>query len=239
VADTYTVNQIAQRTDGFSGYITSDCGAISTTYRNPPAGHAWAPPGWTTDGADSNATWTNTAPREDLRTGRRRGVRAARRDRAELRGTENTSPTSRPHQRRDPQRGVLDTALVPVFTVRMQTVSSTREQRAVHDHHQGADPELRAPDAGHHVADNSLVLLKEREPRLDRRPAAAGQRGAAEQRRRPRRHGEHRDPRRLFGVPSLQVNAVQGLTTRSSREPEREHPLRRGRHSSTSTSPRC
>ena len=61
VADTYTVNQLAQRTYGFDGYITSDCGAIGTTYQNPPGGHDWAPPGWTTDNQGSNSTWTNTA----------------------------------------------------------------------------------------------------------------------------------------------------------------------------------
>src|SRR6201999_98027 len=32
VADTYTTNQVAQRTYGFNGYITSDCGAVGTTY---------------------------------------------------------------------------------------------------------------------------------------------------------------------------------------------------------------
>jgi len=48
-ANTYTTNQIAQRTYGFGGYITSDCGAVGTTYQSFPTGHDWAPPGWSTD----------------------------------------------------------------------------------------------------------------------------------------------------------------------------------------------
>jgi beta-glucosidase len=40
VADTYTVSELAQRTYGFGGYSTSDCGAIATTYQNPPFVHS-------------------------------------------------------------------------------------------------------------------------------------------------------------------------------------------------------
>src|SRR6185437_15574267 len=63
VADTYTANQLAQRTYGFNGYVTSDCGAVGTTYRNFPAGHAWAPPGWTTNAGDTAAIWTTPPAR--------------------------------------------------------------------------------------------------------------------------------------------------------------------------------
>ena len=58
MADTYTDNQVAQRTYGFHGYSTSDC-ALGNIYRSFPNGHAWAPPGWTTDNQDTDATWTN------------------------------------------------------------------------------------------------------------------------------------------------------------------------------------
>ncbi|HSZ39089.1 MAG TPA: glycoside hydrolase family 3 C-terminal domain-containing protein [Trebonia sp.] len=54
-ADTYTVNELLQRTYGFRGYTTSDCGAIGDIYAS--GSHEWAPPGWSTDGT----TWTNTA----------------------------------------------------------------------------------------------------------------------------------------------------------------------------------
>src|SRR5437588_7378336 len=60
MVDTYTDNQVAQRTYGFNGYSTTDCG-LGVVYRNPPNGHDWAPPGWTTDSQDSTATWTNTS----------------------------------------------------------------------------------------------------------------------------------------------------------------------------------
>lgn len=59
-SDTYTTNELAQRTYGFDGYITSDCGAVGTNWRLFPGGHDWAPPGWTTDHKD-NPTWTETA----------------------------------------------------------------------------------------------------------------------------------------------------------------------------------
>src|SRR5581483_1141527 len=58
-ADTYTANELAQRTYGQNGYTTSDCGAVGTTYQNPPSGHDWAPPGWATNGGGSSAVWTN------------------------------------------------------------------------------------------------------------------------------------------------------------------------------------
>ncbi|MGH3164935.1 MAG: glycoside hydrolase family 3 C-terminal domain-containing protein [Trebonia sp.] len=41
-ADTYTVNELLQRTYGFSGYTTSDCGAIGDIYA--AGSHEWAPP---------------------------------------------------------------------------------------------------------------------------------------------------------------------------------------------------
>jgi len=65
-ANTYTTNELAQRTWGFGGYITSDCGAVGDVWS--PNSHNWAPPGWTTSSG----------------TGRRSGVRAARRHRHQL-----------------------------------------------------------------------------------------------------------------------------------------------------------
>src|SRR6266567_6037065 len=53
-ADTYTANELAQRTYGFNGYTTSDCGAVGDVYSS--GSHNWAPPGWTSNGT----TWTNT-----------------------------------------------------------------------------------------------------------------------------------------------------------------------------------
>ena len=75
VANNLTLNVLLRRTFGFTGYVTSDCGAVGTTYRRPdgagvalgndPAtaalatsGHDWAPPGWSTNHGDQTALWS-------------------------------------------------------------------------------------------------------------------------------------------------------------------------------------
>ncbi|MFL5782249.1 MAG: glycoside hydrolase family 3 C-terminal domain-containing protein [Thermoleophilaceae bacterium] len=78
VANSLLLNVLARRTWGHAGYVTSDCGAVATTYRRPDQpigvpgtalyflGHDWAPPGWTTNhGGDEAALWTR---KSDLRT---------------------------------------------------------------------------------------------------------------------------------------------------------------------------
>jgi beta-glucosidase len=57
-ANTYTANELAQRTYGFGGYVTSDCGAVGDVYNS--GAHNWAPPGWTTSSSGGTTTWTNT-----------------------------------------------------------------------------------------------------------------------------------------------------------------------------------
>lgn len=72
VADSFLLNDLARRSWGFDGYVTSDCGAVATTYRLPGeifgfggpvelSGHDWAPFGWTTDHGGASSTWTRTA----------------------------------------------------------------------------------------------------------------------------------------------------------------------------------
>jgi beta-glucosidase len=77
VSNDFTLNVLLRRTFGFTGYVTSDCGAVGTQYRNdnPTAknpsdpnsaalltsGHDWAPPGWSTNHADQLAIWTKDA----------------------------------------------------------------------------------------------------------------------------------------------------------------------------------
>src|SRR5450756_1901695 len=61
-ANTYTANELAQRTYGFNGYITSDCGAVYDVYTSTR--HNWAPPGWTTSTSGGSTVWTNTATGE-------------------------------------------------------------------------------------------------------------------------------------------------------------------------------
>ena len=162
VADTYTVNQLAQRTYGFGGYITSDCGAVGTTWQLPPGGHDWAPPGWTTD-HKSNPTWTNTATGATL-SGQAGGQAYALRagTDANCTGAEATAQNIRDAIATGAMsEGVLDTALVRLFTVRMRTgefdppdqVEYTKISKDVIQ-----SPEHQA--LAEKVADNSLVLLK-------------------------------------------------------------------------------
>jgi beta-glucosidase len=74
VSNNLTLNVLLRRTFGFTGYTTSDCGAVGTQYRtddpdNPAArnpasaalatsGHDWAPPGWSTNHGGQAALWT-------------------------------------------------------------------------------------------------------------------------------------------------------------------------------------
>ncbi|MFC0435160.1 glycoside hydrolase family 3 C-terminal domain-containing protein [Kutzneria buriramensis] len=163
VADTYTTNALAQRTYGFGGYITSDCGAVGTTYKQPNDGHNWAPPGWTTDGKGSGATWTNTASGQKV-SGPAGGEAYALRAGTALNcpGEENTLPNIQ--EAIDAgvlSEGALDAALVPVFTVRMQTgefdpVGSVPYTKITKDTIQSPAHQALAQQ----VADNSLVLLK-------------------------------------------------------------------------------
>jgi beta-glucosidase len=163
VADTYTVSALAQRTYGFGGYITSDCGAIATTYLSPPFGHDWAPPGWITDSGGPAAIWTNTA------TGRQVSGRVGGQAYALRAGTGLNCSGPEPTMANIQQaidagilaEGVIDTALVHVFTVRMATgefdppssVPWTRITKSVIQ-----SPEHQA--LAERVAASSLVLLQ-------------------------------------------------------------------------------
>jgi beta-glucosidase len=163
VADTYTVNELARRTYGFSGYITSDCGAVGTTYKNPPAGHDWAPPGWTTNSGGDNAVWTSTATGSQI-SGAAGGQAFALRAGTAVNcpGTEQTVPNIQ--QAIDAgilSEGVIDTALTHVFAVRMATgefdppskVAWTRITKSAIQ-----SPEHQA--LAERVAASALVLLK-------------------------------------------------------------------------------
>jgi beta-glucosidase len=118
-ADTYTANELLQRTYGFSGYTTSDCGAIGNVYLPTPGNHEWAPPGWTTDGT----TWTNTA------TGQTVPASAGGQAYALRAGTDLncTGPEATPANIQAAiddgvlSEGVVDAALIHDFTIRMET----------------------------------------------------------------------------------------------------------------------
>ena len=162
VADTYTVNQLAQRTYGFGGYVTSDCGAVGTTWQLPPGGHDWAPPGWTTD-HKSSPTWTNTATGATL-SGQAGGQAYALRAGTDVNctGAEATAQNIRDAIAAGAlSEGVVDTALVRLFTVRMRTgefdpPSQVKYTQITKDVIQSPAHQALAQK----VADNSLVLLK-------------------------------------------------------------------------------
>ncbi|MFF6960832.1 glycoside hydrolase family 3 C-terminal domain-containing protein [Streptomyces sp. NPDC008317] len=162
VSDTYTTNQLAQRTYGFNGYITSDCGAVSTNWRQFPGGHDWAPPGWTTDHKD-NPTWTETATGTTM-SGQAGGQAYALRAGTDLNCTGDEATTANIQEAIEAgalSEGVVDTALVKVFTIRMETgefdpASAVSYTNITKDQIESPAHQALATT----VADNSLVLLK-------------------------------------------------------------------------------
>lgn len=99
-ANTYLLDTLLRRTFGFTGYVTSDCGAINDVYNN----HKWVPDGWdhAVDQAESTALCLLAG--NDLECG---GV-------------------FRSHAKEAVQRGLLteddiDVNLVRLFTARMET----------------------------------------------------------------------------------------------------------------------
>ncbi|HZC51089.1 MAG TPA: glycoside hydrolase family 3 C-terminal domain-containing protein, partial [Mycobacterium sp.] len=209
-ADTYTANELAQRTYGFNSYTTSDCGAVGDVYS--AGSHDWAPPGWTTDGS----TWTDTS------TGQTVSAAAGGQAYAERAGTqlnctgaeETLSNIQEAINAGVLSEGVIDTALVHLFTLRMRTgefdpSSSVPYTSITKDQIQSPAHQALAQK----VADNSLVLLKN-----DNVPGTGTSLLPA-------------DPGKLnnvvivgnlansvqlggySGSPALQVNAVQGITS--------------------------
>ncbi|GAA3436907.1 glycoside hydrolase family 3 C-terminal domain-containing protein [Kutzneria kofuensis] len=164
VADTYTTNQLAQRTDGFTGYITSDCGAIGTTYKTFPDGHDWAPPGWTTDGKGEAATWTNTTTGVKVSAvagGLAYALRAG--TGLDCGGLENTVANVEAAINAGILGvGVIDNDLVRAFTIRMRT-GEFDGPKAHNPYTAITKAAIQSPahqQLARKVADNSLVLLK-------------------------------------------------------------------------------
>ncbi|WP_255949914.1 glycoside hydrolase family 3 C-terminal domain-containing protein [Streptomyces odontomachi] len=217
-ADTYTTNQIAQRTYGFAGYITSDCGAVGTTYQSFPSGHDWAPPGWTTDKKGAGATWTNTT------TGRQVSGAAGGQAYALRAGTQVncTGTEATPHNLQEAieagvlSEGVIDNALVHLFTVRMQTGEfDPAEQVPYTSIGKDVIESAAHQKLAREVADDSLVLLQNDKvkgtdkPLLPVRPAGLHKIVVV---------GDLAGKVTLGGYsgePSLQVDAVEGITAQA------------------------
>jgi beta-glucosidase len=212
-ADTYTTDALAQRTWGFNGYITSDCGAVGDVAGR--SSHGWAPPGWTDSVVGGANTWTNTATGAQVPAdagGQAYALRAG--TDVNCTGGEATLGNIQAAIKAGIlSEGVIDHALVQLFTVRMQTgefdpaskVAYTRITKA-----QIQSPEHQA--LAEQVAANSLVLLKnDRLPGssaalLPANPAALNNVVIV---------GDLANTVTLGGYsgdPALQVNAVQGIT---------------------------
>ncbi len=211
-ADTYTANELLQRTYGFNGYITSDCGAIGNIYLPTPGNHEWAPPGWTTDGT----TWTNTA------TGKTVPAAAGGQAYALRAGTDLncTGPEATPANIEAAidagvlSEGVVDAALIHDFTIRMQTgefdpPSQVGYQKIGTDVIQSPANQALATK----VAAEDLVLLKNHDvtgtnsPLLPVDPSKLNNVVIVGNLANTVTLGDY------SGNPSLQVNAVQGITS--------------------------
>jgi beta-glucosidase len=215
VADTYTANQLAQRDFGFDGYVTSDCGAVGTTYQTFPSGHDWTPPGWTGDHKGGTGTWTNTATGDTI-PAQAGGQAYALRAGTDLNcpGGENTLSNVEAAIRAGAlSEGVIDNALVKLFTVRMRT--GEFDPAAKVSYTKITKSQIQSPahqSLATTVADNSLVLLKNQ-------PVAGTKQAllplSAKKTDKIVVVGDLAGKVTLgdySGDPSLQVNAVQGIT---------------------------
>ncbi|WP_307846180.1 glycoside hydrolase family 3 C-terminal domain-containing protein [Actinospica durhamensis] len=208
-ADTYTVDELLQATYGFSGYTTSDCGAISDIYSS--GGHDWAPPGWTTDGT----TWTDTS------TGQQIAAAAGGQAFALRAGTQlNCSGGEMNVQNIDAAislglltTGVVDSALTKLFTIRMETGEFDPSGKVAYTDLTKAQIQSPAHQAlAESVAAQDLVLLQNNDvsgtsaPLLPADPSKLNNIVVV---------GNLANTTTLGGYsgdPTLQVDAVQGLT---------------------------
>jgi beta-glucosidase-like glycosyl hydrolase len=210
--NTYTVNQLAQRTYGFTGYITSDCDSVASAFEPPPKGHAWAAPGWTWSSVDGTPLWARAGTTVPAAAGAE--AYALRAGTAMNCGEEATKQNIDAAIRAGLlSEGVIDTDLIHVFTMRMATGEFdppgsnpyTRITKAAID-----SPEHR--QLARAAADNSLVLLKNSAvagtavPLLPVTPATA-------------KHivilGDLADKATLGGYsgrPNVRISAVRGIT---------------------------
>ena len=160
-ADTYLANVLADRTWGFAGYSTSDCGAITDIWA--PNRHNWAPPGWTTATTNGQTIWTNVATGRQisgpagaqawaLRAGTQLNCKGDEFTLANIQEAVAAGVLS---------EGVLDDALVRIFTTRMATgefdpAAEVSYTAITKDQINSAAHQRLAEE----VAANSLVLLK-------------------------------------------------------------------------------
>jgi beta-glucosidase len=211
-ADTYTANELLQRTYGFNGYTTSDCGAVGDVYSR--GSHNWAPPGWTTS-TSGPVTWTSNATGQQV-PGAAGGQAYAVRAGTDLNctGAEYTLPNIQAAIKVGIlSEGVIDNALVHLFTIRMET--GEFDPRSQVPYTQITKDAIQSPAhqaLAQKVADESLVLLKNDnvtgtgKPVLPADPASLNEVVIVGDLANQVTLGDY------SGDPSLRVSAVQGIT---------------------------
>ncbi|MGH3416862.1 MAG: glycoside hydrolase family 3 C-terminal domain-containing protein, partial [Actinocrinis sp.] len=212
-ANTYTADALAQRTWGFGGYITSDCGAVGDV--SAQSSHDWAPPGWTASTVNGSGVWTNDATGTQvsadaggqayaLRAGTDANCTGGDATLGNIQAAINAGILS---------EGVIDRALVQLFTVRMETGEFDPAGKVAYTKITKAQIQSPAHQAlAQKVADNALVLLKNSAlpgssaTLLPANPATLNNVVIV---------GNLANTVTLGGYsgdPALQVNAVQGIT---------------------------
>ncbi|MFI6073628.1 glycoside hydrolase family 3 C-terminal domain-containing protein [Actinoplanes sp. NPDC051343] len=160
-ADTYTTDAIARRSYGFDGYVTSDCGAVSDVWN--PGSHEWAPPGWTTSNSGGRTVWTQTATGKQV-PGAAGGQAYALRAGTDVNCTGDDATLSNVRAAIEAgvlSEGIVDQALVHLFTVRMRTGEFDPASKVSYTKIGKDQIESPAHQAlARTVADNSIVLLK-------------------------------------------------------------------------------
>ena len=213
--DTYTANELLQRTYGFDGYTTSDCDAVATAFQEPPGGHAWAAPGWTSSQSNGQVIWTSNTTGATIPAAA--GAEAyALRAGTQLDCTGDEATVTNITDAIGAgllSEGVIDSDLTQLFTMRMETGEFDPPSDVAYT----SIPKSVIQDPAHQalaekVAANDLVLLKNDDVTGTSKPLLPA------------------DPARLSNVvivgnladtvtlgdysgdPSLQVNAVRGIT---------------------------
>ena len=165
--NTYTINDLAERTYGFDGYTTSDCDAVDSAWDAAPSGHQWAPPGWTSTKINNVLTWTNTATHATLPAAAG-GLAYALRAGTQLVCTGDEATLNNVQSAINAgllSVNVIDSDLTQLFTTRMQTgefdpaanVSYTQINKSVIQ--STANQQLARK-----VADSDMVLLRNNTP---------------------------------------------------------------------------
>ncbi|HZC51977.1 MAG TPA: glycoside hydrolase family 3 C-terminal domain-containing protein, partial [Mycobacterium sp.] len=162
--NTYTVNQLAQRTYGFGGYVTSDCDAIDTAWDN----HNWAAPGWTSSVVNGQKIWTKNSDPSVTIPAAAGGLAYALRAGTQLECTGDSATLPNVQAAIDAgilSVGVIDTDLVKLFTMRMST--GEFDPPADNPYTKITKSVIESPahqQLARKVADNDLVLLQNNPP---------------------------------------------------------------------------